>query len=139
MGVCSVEENCVGMVPNFFYPLGYTPKLYRNIPRKKMNNSFETLGEGVATGGIDPITGFTRRVMVKYPQFDYTSPYGKEGYKIYPIKGPSGKLNSSSVPLIESFYDREKDEKCNSCYLPVIILFSILLVFLLVYILLIYN
>ena len=58
---CGIESNCMGMVPDFFYPENYNvhynssfydiPKYFNQ--RKSINTDLD-----ITAGGIDPSTGF---------------------------------------------------------------------------------
>lgn len=69
---CSIEENCIGLIPDFWYPEGYdAPNLANNFltepifvrnKRTELNTHLDIL-----SGGIDPTTGFTRRILITMP------------------------------------------------------------------------
>ena len=74
---CKLEENCMAGAPDFFYPLGYI--LPQELPvaetsgivkaRYEINTSVD-----ITAGGIDPETGYTRRIMTLRPWRDYSRP-----------------------------------------------------------------
>lgn len=98
---CEIESNVIAMVPDFFYPTNYSTKDFRSSkgPEKKATDvllpagiikdptrtidqsksfrenrdviSDSILGTG---GGIDPITGYTRRVMITMPWLNFQRP-----------------------------------------------------------------
>ena len=93
---CGIESNIICMIPDFFYPTNYSIK----DPRTKNSNGRQALSdissgkldsvEGAATyrqtrnaiadkilitgGGINPLTGYTRRVMLTMPWVDFRRP-----------------------------------------------------------------
>ena len=79
---CEIEDNCVGVMPDFFYPLEYNKK--QNIKTTDVNKNIVTdvisksnLAVNDITsfgGGWDNTTGYSRRVMAEYPWLDLTSP-----------------------------------------------------------------
>jgi len=75
---CEIEANCLGMIPDFFYPEGYIIPGY--VDTLEVENSIETdkkklenLVRNVA-GGIDPESGYSRRIMATMPWIDFTKP-----------------------------------------------------------------
>ncbi len=101
---CQLESNVICMMPDFFYPTGFNSKDFRSSqgPDKKPSNKTDILiPSGVikdpsktinyatsfaqnrniisdnilgSAGGIDPITGYTRRVMVTMPWINFQRP-----------------------------------------------------------------
>ena len=75
---CKLEENVITGVPDFFYPLNHsielkgiewseTPKTFAD--RRQVNTDMSK-----PAGGIDPTTGYTRRVMTTMPWVDFSRP-----------------------------------------------------------------
>lgn len=76
---CKIEENIVTGVPDFFYPYDYslanpsdfiwaeTPKDIEE--RKQLSTQLTITG-----GGIDPTTGYTRRIMITKPWLTFQRP-----------------------------------------------------------------
>jgi len=84
---CQLEENCIGIVPDFFYKEGYLKKSGSGEPPilpylidKVLHQERVMIDTDITTsaGGIDPTTGYTRRVMNSYPWIDFTSPINNE-------------------------------------------------------------
>ena len=99
---CGVEGNVLCMVPDFFYPTGYVlgdnlTTLAPNIPVSEhellpsghvqdpnktirgvtsFRGNRDKISDDVLTtaGGIDPITGYTRRVMITMPWINFQRP-----------------------------------------------------------------
>ena len=79
---CKIESNCLGLQPDFFYPIGYKniQPVNINIIDKKSRQNIEdirinlTKNVNVFAGGIDPTTGYTRRVMTMYPWLNFYRP-----------------------------------------------------------------
>ena len=79
---CEIENNCLGVMPDFFYPIEYSKK--QNIKTIDMNKNVVTdvISKGNLAvndvtsfaGGWDNTTGYSRRVMTEYPWLDLTSP-----------------------------------------------------------------
>lgn len=107
---CDIEKNCVGVIPDFFYPTNYKLNIkeasgYTSvIDRQKFDIEVNI---SRSSGGIDPETGYSRRVMVEMPWINFNPPiqYSKlpdwntfvAGY----VKGPKrNKLNILKIILI---------------------------------------
>jgi cathepsin B len=79
---CDIEYNCMGMQPDFFYPINYPniPHLEYDYINKTQATDENKTRLDIATsiditgGGIDPTTGYTRRAMVRYPWLDLLRP-----------------------------------------------------------------
>ncbi len=79
---CDIEYNCMGMQPDFFYPINYPniPHLEYDYVDKSQATAENKVRLDIATsiditgGGIDPTTGYTRRAMVRYPWLDLLRP-----------------------------------------------------------------
>lgn len=74
---CKIEENCMAGVPDFFYPLGYI--LPQELPIAETAGIIKSRYEVVTSlditaGGINPETGYTRRIMTLRPWRDYSRP-----------------------------------------------------------------
>ena len=78
---CKIEENCMGAYPDFFYPPQYRVmeknlleqenqllKIEKKI-RDKLSSYLPSTG-----GGIDLITGFSRRIMASRPWMNFFRP-----------------------------------------------------------------
>jgi cathepsin B len=77
--MCKIEENIVTGVPDFFYPVDYNLTEPTNFVWAETPKTIEERHElstqlTITGGGIDPTTGFTRRVMVSKPWIDFASP-----------------------------------------------------------------
>lgn len=75
--MCEIESNCLAVIPDFFFPINYMP--YHGGIIKEPGNLAEerkkiALDISIPTGGIDPTTGYTRRVMVTMPWLNLESP-----------------------------------------------------------------
>jgi cathepsin B len=75
--MCEIEDNCMGVVPDFFYPANHVLIQHemlgeqQNIRDARINIATSL---DIKAGGIDPETGFTRRVMVNMPWLILTPP-----------------------------------------------------------------
>jgi hypothetical protein len=73
--MCEVESNCIGIIPDFFYPIGH--EIERNdvfkedVKIAKVRSDIATKLD-ITAGGIDPEIGYTRRVMVSMPWLNIT-------------------------------------------------------------------
>lgn len=73
---CEIENNCMAMVPDFFFPLGY--KTLQPVEIKEKGNILydkEKIiinSKNVIAGGIDVETGYSKRVLSYYPFLDKT-------------------------------------------------------------------
>ena len=92
---CELESNCIALVPDYFYPLGFeltrtdigkgqaAPQTQRGrfaalaaLTGGPMTKERTVIAEDITTtaGGIDPTTGYTRRVMAKMPWVNFKRP-----------------------------------------------------------------
>lgn len=97
---CHLEENCIGMTPDFFYPTGFKltagfiqgqstdtagkrfkdlAALSADVTNGKVNvedKRRELVSNIIDTiaGGIDPNTGYTRRAMTMFPWMNFQRP-----------------------------------------------------------------
>ena len=95
---CDIENNVFSIIPDFFFPYG--TKL-QEIPKScispelKQVRKIIDLNINSTGGGIDPETGYSRRVMNVFSTFDFTNKI-----KIYPeiFKNfKAGKINNSNI------------------------------------------
>lgn len=74
---CKIEENIVTGVPDFFYPENYIiPAYYIWGEGEKMRAQRRSIDTdlSITGGGIDPITGYTRRIAHDKPWIDLDPP-----------------------------------------------------------------
>jgi len=77
---CKIEENVIAGLPDLFYPstMIFPPHIQKLIENIKEGPRTERLmmdfGYNTYGGGIDPRTGFARRVQYRYTGFDFSSP-----------------------------------------------------------------
>lgn len=72
---CQIEENVIGCVPDFFYPSDFFINNYTQFGFSEKEEDVEqrlelTLNYRSQAGGIDPTTGYTRRVIASKPWLD---------------------------------------------------------------------
>lgn len=74
--MCEIEENIITGVPDFFYPLSYvldeTKFIWLETPKDKKEHDEINRKYTITGGGINPETGFTRRIGFVKPCFDQT-------------------------------------------------------------------
>lgn len=74
---CEIEENCFGIVPDYFYPHNYKNisdsyiQTDENLLNQRTNIDLDTQTSG---GGIDPTTGYIRRVIELFPWLNLNRP-----------------------------------------------------------------
>ena len=133
---CGIESNCMGMVPDFFYPENYTEHYnssFYDIPkyfnqRKSINTDLD-----ITAGGIDPSTGFTRRTMLQMPWIPYSPPID---YKKLPkwdtfIAGISADYKNrfyNQDKLAGNINKSTKKDKFDIFYLIFVIIISIIII-----------
>ena len=79
---CEIENNCVGVMPDFFYPIEYKKKqniktidVNQNIVIDVISKSNLAINDITSFGGgWDNTTGYSRKVMSEYPWLNLTSP-----------------------------------------------------------------
>lgn len=75
VNMCQIEENVITGLPDFFYPANYVFPIMNSwgesedMEKVRDNIDYQVVLEG---GGINPETGFTRRVELTKPWFDTT-------------------------------------------------------------------
>jgi hypothetical protein len=77
VNMCEIESNCVGVVPDFFYPINYifpNHELLRETKQMSMERKRIAMSLNSPAGGIDPTTGYTRRVMIQMPWLNLSPP-----------------------------------------------------------------
>lgn len=77
--MCKIEENIITGVPDFFYPVNYilaepTNFIWAETPKSIQERQELSTVLTITGGGIDPSTGFTRRIMATKPWIDFSSP-----------------------------------------------------------------
>ena len=77
VNMCEIESHCVGVVPDFFYPINYifpNHELLRETKQMSGERLRIAMSLNFQAGGIDPTTGYTRRVMIEMPWLNLTPP-----------------------------------------------------------------
>jgi hypothetical protein len=77
VNMCEIESNCIGMIPDFFYPINYViPKheIWKETKENKADRLRISTSLDNTAGGIDPTTGYTRRVMITMPWLNLNRP-----------------------------------------------------------------
>ena len=77
--MCEIEENVIAGIPDFFYPIGYdvpNPADFifaesKDIIKKRLQIEKQLT---VLGGGIEPSTGYSRRVMAEKPWINFQRP-----------------------------------------------------------------
>ena len=75
--MCEIEENCFGVVPDFFYPPQYVGPSYKVLETDvALQNKRDDIDLNISMvgGGIDPTTGYTRSTMDQYPWLNFERP-----------------------------------------------------------------
>lgn len=76
---CEIENNIVTGVPDFFYPENFilanpSDFIWSETPKDVQERSELTNQLTITGGGIDPTTGYTRRVMITKPWLNFKRP-----------------------------------------------------------------
>lgn len=76
---CGIEENIIAPIPDFFYdkyiprfPSTMLSEINKELDVQKQKISIEL--RNVISGGIDPSTGFSRRIPILFPWLDLSPP-----------------------------------------------------------------
>jgi hypothetical protein len=79
---CKIEENIVTGIPDFFYPVGYKfpgeALKWAETEEQKVQRESISTQLSITGGGIDPATGYTRRVMNVKPWLNFAPPISIE-------------------------------------------------------------
>ena len=143
---CQIEAHCMGIQPDFFYPNGYTPiqtvdvNVIDQKSRDHNNNIRITLTKKITTlaGGIDPTTGYSRRVMAMYPWLNLRRPVNLRDLPNWDkfVAGREGNMKNRKL------YETSINEKNNDImysnqtiyiYLTVVIFISLVILFLIIF------
>jgi len=82
VNMCNLESNCIGVIPDFFYPTNFIllhPEFLSeqdSLIRQRLNISARF--DAAYGGGIDPTTGYTRRIMSVMPWLNLSRPVDLE-------------------------------------------------------------
>jgi cathepsin B len=79
---CGIETHCMAMLPDFFYPINYPkiPKMSLTIIDQAQFDNITNVRNKIAlqlripAGGIDPTTGYSRRIMNRKPYINFLRP-----------------------------------------------------------------
>jgi cathepsin B len=73
---CEIEENVMAVTPDFFYPENHLIVVPNQIDTSAMQAERRKIATrlDIAGGGIDPITGYTRRAMARMPWINFARP-----------------------------------------------------------------
>ncbi len=138
---CQLEENIITGIPDYFFPLTYNIKsmgLIWSESKKSINerriNSIDTSTSG---GGIDPTTGYSRRVMAIMPWIKYDKPIEHENLPDY-TKWIAG-IDSNITHRPKKERKHINSQYINKFIYPVIAVLGILGIFLILLGLFTYN
>jgi hypothetical protein len=142
---CNLEANCMGLQPDFFYPIGYNNIQNVNvnvINQKSRDDNISMrihITKNITTlaGGIDITTGYSRRAMSIYPWLNLQRPVNlsdlpkwnkfmaiKEGIKTNRILYDTS-INQKNNDILYS-------NQTNYIYITVIVLVVTMIVFLMI-------
>ena len=130
---CQLEENVITGVPDYFYPLDFSmPKIgiewseiAKHIAIKRVINT----DRSIPAGGIDPTTGYNRRVMTTKSWVDFSRPVPLEDLPDFNkwIAGTDASLENRTL-YQNRINTRKKDIKYgNESMTTIIIILSILM------------
>ena len=77
---CKLEENVTTCIPDFFYDLNHKIKgdiyIWGSTNKiKQQRYLLNTQINNITAGGINSITGYTRRIMITRPWLDFNRPF----------------------------------------------------------------
>lgn len=119
---CKIEENVMAGVPDYFFPVDYKFPNKRKFSALESENTKELrrdidTGNNISFGGIDPETGYTRRVMLTNPWLDFTPPIN---YKELPVEIQSWDNYIAGIHSIG-----KKENKKQTIYIVISIIITI--------------
>jgi hypothetical protein len=128
---CEIERNIFTGIPDFF-TRGGLPNLYEWGDSKFQSQMSWVEDDVSATaGGIDPETGYTRRIMDIFPGLNYTRPLPLKN--IPDFKTFIAGKESASLNQVQSVNKNTQNNKLFSVFLIVlIILFSLVIIFIII-------
>lgn len=74
---CEIEENVITGIPDYFFPLTYKPPaayIWGETPQMTAKKRSKDISPRESAGGIDPETGYTRRIMTVMPWVVFSRP-----------------------------------------------------------------
>jgi hypothetical protein len=135
---CEIEENVISGIPDYFYPLDFNPPtLYKFGESKKSieNRRKISVDLSQSAGGIDPETGYTRRIMTTMPWINFSRPIEIHNLPDYTkwIAGVDASLPNRTryQTIIKLENEDNREEGSQSLYI-IISLLGILIVILII-------
>lgn len=130
---CQLEENVITGVPDYFYPLDFSmPKMgieWSETPKHIAIKRVINTDRSIPAGGIDPTTGYNRRVMSTMSWVDFSRPVQLEDLPDYNkwVAGTDASLENRTL-YQNRINTRKKDIKYgNESMSTIIIILSILM------------
>lgn len=108
VNMCGVEENCMTGSPNFFYPASYVPNLpdpfewTEDIKLRAQRHSLDT-DLTLTGGGIDPESGYTRRITATKPWLNFTPEFNYKKFLSYIDTFTAGKVGTKTRMDTQNF------------------------------------
>ena len=134
---CSVETNCLGMIPDFFYPRGYKniPQIPVTITNKESWNKITNQRNNIAYkiditgGGIDITNGYTRRVMTVMPWINFDRPVDLQDLPDWNkfIAGRDA-INSNRVMYMSSTNQKNSEVRYDKQSIQIFITVSVIII-----------
>ena len=99
---CEIENNVFTIIPDFFYPYGtkIMPNVSCILAEFKEIRRIIDLNINAAGGGLDPITGYSRRAMNVFHNFDFENKI-KIPPKTFDENFIAGKITSTKKNIIQ--------------------------------------
>ena len=128
---CEIEENIIAGIPDYFYPLDFDYPVLRKF-RGESKQSIEikrniNVNLEQPAGGIDPETGYSRRISASMPWIDFNNPID-----IYKLPDYTKWIAGVDVSL-SNIQKNHSSKKYNSFFIKVIFFLLILLILVIIY------
>lgn len=139
--ICGIESSVVTAIPDLFYQIGQIPtriKSYIDFTPENWQKdrisinvgvavSPQHIGEYLVAGGLDTVTGYSRRVLMSYP-FSTTSVWGNETPVVPSDNFIAGEVSTKNI--IEEYNKNETNKCFNNLWIIFVltILFGILII-----------
>ena len=142
---CKLEENCLGMLPDFFYSTDYNKKqtIETEIVNMTEKNKIDTkrnlyINDISKGGGVVPTTGYSRRAMNTYPWLNLKRPIELSNLPNWNNFTAGNNLSLSDAKLNYDLSPEIRHEIISDNHLLYIFIFPIIILIVAIIILLIF-
>ncbi len=134
---CKIEENVISGVPDFFYPLDYVVENPSGFVWAESSDIVEqrrqfSVDRKSMAGGLEPTTGFTRRVMSTKPWLDFDRPLDYDNLRdwqpFFAVLSATEKERTAYLQKVGSILSIETQTDNTVFYLSIAIIVVVILI-----------